>query len=104
MAVMPTTTAPPVEQVIRRVYDGRSKLNSLGLCPDWDGLRIVIAEECYAEILHSLAEGENYGAIQHTYTCDGSEMKHVLIIFGIQVDVDARLMPHEIRFRSEVTL
>jgi hypothetical protein len=104
MAAALSTTAPEVRDFLCRVYDGRSKLNGLGLPVDWDGVRIVMAEECYAEILLALSKGDSYGAIQHTYTCDGSEMTHTLIVFGIQVEVDARLMPHEIRFRSEVTL
>lgn len=103
VALSPPISPAPVEEVLRRVYDGRAKLVDL-FCPNWDSVRIVIAEECYAEILMSLSRGKHYGAIQSSYSVDSEKIEHKLIIFDIQVEVDARLMPHEIRFRSEVVL
>lgn len=92
---------PNVDSMLERIWGGSRALCELHVDPQRQNVKIVLSEEARAAIMTQKSSIKWRGAIQLYFEANEPP---TISIFGVPVEIDSRLMPSEIRFRSEVVI
>lgn len=97
----------PEERVLelaRKVYDGRHNLQRVALDPDRlePEVMIVVGVDYWTEL--NIYRPKRWQNAPLEIAFEGASGDRVIRLWGLRVERDSDLMPHEARFRSEVRL